>query len=191
MGRFNMSVLPEPLRLINQAIDKELLEATSFVSTEARVTPDKKGYPIDLTIRAAHPPLACMLENIGNIADVIVNGTAGKLEELRVVANYAAVLVGTSGWAEDHRMEVQFPSSIRKYVKLSKAWKRGNAYFTIPSHNFPVQVVGLGNTPREAANECIAHAEQVKGKELTFDYSSFDRMIDETIPEGKKYGIAF
>jgi hypothetical protein len=191
IGRFNSKVLPDCLAKINKVIDKELTNAISFVSTEARVTPDKKGYPIDLTIRAAHPPLAAMLECIVNISDIITRGSKGYIENILPNANYAAVLCGSSGWAEEHRMEIRFPERYRRYVKLAKAWKNGDIYYTIPSKNFPVQVVGLGETPRAAANDCMKHAKEVKGKELSFDWSSFDRMIDETIPEGKKHGIEF
>jgi hypothetical protein len=34
-------------------------------------------------------------------------------------------------------------------------------------------------------------ANQVKGKELTFDNSSLDKLRDEVIPQGRKYGIEF
>jgi hypothetical protein len=192
IGRFNSSQLPLALEKVNEAIRLELLTASSFVSTEVRVVPYGAGYPVDLTIRAPHPPMAAMLEALGDIDKLIVDAAMkGTLTQTFPRANYAAVLVGTSGWAEEHRCEITFPLKLRQWVKFMKAYKQGNSYYTLPSTSFTCLVVGIGNDVDQAIKGCKGVAEQVKGRELSFDFSSLDRIRDEMIPQGKKCGIAF
>jgi hypothetical protein len=186
IGRFNSSVLPTPLQAIFDAFAEELRSCTSFVSSEARVTSDRKGYLVDLTIRAPHPVMMAQIEAIKNFADVVT-----KHAQPTTRANYAAVLCGTSGWATEHSMEVTFPPKFRQQVKFAKAWRKDDHIYTVPSKNFAVQCVGLGTTIDQAIQGATMVANQVKGKELTFDNSSLDKLRDEVIPQGRKYGIEF
>jgi len=193
LGKFNSSQLPNVLEDVNVCITPHLASATTFVSTEVRVTPSGMGYPVDLTIRAPHPPMAAMLEALNNLSDFIIFAAKGinKVVELSPRCAYAAVLVGTSGWADDHRMELVFEDKLRPYVKLFKSYKVGSSYYVLPSSSFACCVVGLGNTVDQAVKGCKMTADGVKGRELSFDFSSLDTIVSETIPQGKKCGINF
>lgn len=180
--------LPPSLERINRAMLPHFKDYSTFFSTEARVVPDGQGYPIDLTVRAAHPVLAGMLVSVYNLVDTITNGSQPDVESQ---CAFMAVLVGESAWAEEHPVEVKFPEKLRNYVKLAKAQCRHGRFFTVPSQSYPVQVVGVGPTSQGAAKMCKFNVEQVKGKDLVFDLSSMDKLVDETIPEGMKYGIDF
>jgi hypothetical protein len=192
IGRFNCSQLPKVLEDVNVRITPHLASASTFVSTEVRVTPSGMGYPVDLTIRAPHPPMAAMLEALNNLDTFIINAAKNRdISELSSRAAYAAVLVGTSGWADDHRMELVFEYKLRPYVKLFKAYKVGTSYYVLPSSSFACCVVGIGDTVNQAVKGCKMIAEGVKGRELSFDFSSLDTIVSETIPQGKKCGINF
>ena len=187
LGRLN-GKLPECLKKINQCLIPHLAGCFTFFSTEARVTPSGEAYLIDLTLRAAHPPTAGLMVGLANLAEVI---TCDIEPRALTYANYVAVLVGESAWAEEHPTEIKFPEELRRYVKFAKAHNRNGRIFTVPSTAYPVQVVGTGPTAKMAAEMCRLHAEKVKGKDLTFDFSSFDKLLNKTIPEGRKYGIDF
>ena len=178
---------------VNVCITPHLTSASTFVSTEVRVAPSGNGYPVDLTIRAPHPPMAAMLEALKHLDTFITNAAWGlnNVVELSPRCAYAAVLVGTSGWANDHRMELVFEDKLRPYVKLFKAYKVGYSYYVLPSSSFACCVVGIGNTVDQAVKGCKMTAEGVKGRELSFDFSSLDTIVSETIPQGKKCGINF
>ena len=192
IGFFGATTLPNAMKRVNDVITPHLLAASTFVSSEVRVTPNGDGYPVDLTIRAPHPPMAAMLEALDGITTVFTSPKNGKgIWYLKPRVNYAAVLVGTSGWSEEHRCEIKFPTKIRQWVKLMKAYKQNNKYFTLPSSSFTVLAVGIGATVDQAIKGCKGVAEQIKGRELTFDYSALDKIKDETIPKGKKCGIPF
>ena len=192
IGKFNSSQLPKVLEDVNVCITPHLTSASTFVSTEVRVAPSGNGYPVDLTIRAPHPPMAAMLEALKHLDTFITNAAWGlnNVVELSPRCAYAAVLVGTSGWANDHRMELVFEDKLRPYVKLFKAYKVGYSYYVLPSSSFAC-VVGIGNTVDQAVKGCKMTAEGVKGRELSFDFSSLDTIVSETIPQGKKCGINF
>ncbi len=179
--------LPPPLRTISDALRPHLKGYSTFFSTEARVVPSGEGYPIDLTVRAAHPIMAGLMCGIGNMHSVLLDHEPIISAHVR----YVAVLAGSSAWAEEHPVEIKFPESLRFWVKLSKAECRDGRFFTVPSKSFPVQVVGVGPSAREASRMCVYNAKQVEGKDLVFDYASFDKLLDETIPQGRKYGIEF
>ncbi len=187
------NTLPQSLQRLSSALSPLLATATSFVSTEVRVAPDGAGYPVDLTIRAAHPPLAGMLCSIRNITNVLVAGAQQQLIEPQYssVLRYVAVLVGSSGWMTEHRGEVKFPEALRAYVKLSKAWHKDGHYFVVPSDSFPVQVVGLGQTIDAAIDLCHSIVDQVEGKDLTFDKGSLRKLADEVVPKGRRCGVPF
>jgi len=191
IGRFNSTTLPIALQQVNLAITPSLTAATSFVSTEVRIVPSGHGYPVDLTIRAPHPPMAAMLEAIDGIESMLTSPANSGRYLTHVRCAYAAVLVGTSGWSEEHRCEITFPPKLRQWVKFMKAYKQGNSYYTLPSNSFTVLVVGIGNTIDQAVKGCKALADHVHGRELTFDTSALDKIMDETIPQGKKCGIPF
>ena len=192
IGKFNVNGLPMALHRVNQAITVQLKDASTFVSTEVRITPAGLGFPVDLTIRAPHPPMAAMLEALKGLPALIVSAASNfGLEMLETHAAYAAVLVGTSGWADDHRMELVFDDKLRQWVKMFKAYKQGGSYYVLPSASFACCVVGIGTTVDQAVKGCKMTAEQVHGRELSFDFSSLDKIVEETIPQGKKCGIPF
>jgi hypothetical protein len=129
---------------------------------------------------------------LNNLDTFIINAAKNRdISELSSRAAYAAVLVGTSGWADDHRMELVFEYKLRPYVKLFKAYKVGTSYYVLPSSSFACCVVGIGDTVNQAVKGCKMIAEGVKGRELSFDFSSLDTIVSETIPQGKKCGINF
>lgn len=187
------STLPKSLSRLSTALSPTLETATSFISTEVRVTPNGDGYPVDLTIRAAHPPLAGMLCSIVNLPNILTGGALEYLFEPRMISysGYVAVLVGSSGWMTEHSGEITFPEKIRDYVKFSKAWHKDGHYFVVPSDNYAVQVVGLGPTIDQAIDLCHAHADQVTGKDLTFDKGSLQKLATEVVPKGRRCGIPF
>ena len=192
IGRFDSTVLPIQLHAVNAAIEPDLKEASTFVSTEVRIVPSKAGFPVDLTIRAPHPPLAAMLNAYTNLHEVIPFAAInGKLLQPKTRVKYAAVLVGNSGWAEEHRCAITFPSRWREHVKFMKCYKHDGVVYTIPSSSFAVLAVGIGQTIDHAIKACKTIADSIHGKELTFDHSALDKLRDETIPEGHKYGIPF
>ncbi|MDE2105434.1 MAG: hypothetical protein KGL39_49865, partial [Patescibacteria group bacterium] len=60
----------------------------------------------------------------------------------------------------------------------------------LPSESFSVIAVGIGQSIDIAIKNATNVAEQIKGRELTFDFSAFDKLKD-TINQGRNYGLPF
>lgn len=182
--------LPPLLQRYAKALTQPLayFDANSFVSNEVIVLSENEHYQIEPTIRCPHPPTAGMLEMYENI-DKMVLLVEG--EQLKPATDYCAVLVLVSTWAEEHWTEITFDQKYRQQVKLSQACKRGGKYYAVPGNAYIGYCVGIGPSAHTAVLACKTVARTVKARELEVHESALDKILEETIPAGKKVGISF
>lgn len=189
IGKFGAE-LPPLLDKTFRGMQPAMKGCTSFVSLEVR-----GGFLTDVTMRAPHPPTAAIMQAYTNLPAFLVNGALGQLGQL-VTYNgdvvYAASLVLKSTWSLKQPLKVEFPASIRPFVKLLNAFKRGNDYWVAPGHD---EIVGYVSYRATGLKNLVASihtlADQVKAKDLYCDHEALDELLEKTIPEGRQSGIPF
>ena len=174
-----------PLDVVNRGIERVLRGSlvSTFFSSEVR-----DGKLIDPCVRCPHPPTSVMLEMYENIGSVVAHG-CGPL--LRRFAYGAGIIVG-SEWAEHHWCEVVIPDKVRRFVKLQRAYRNEKGkYFALPGSPTVCTCVGIGSTPEAAIKHAKRVVEQIKCSGASYNVSALDKLMEETIPLGKKNGIPF
>jgi hypothetical protein len=178
--------LPKPLKEFADAMGPELARRNvcSFFSNEVIFTP-KGPFQIEPTVRAPHPPTAGMME-LHDLCRPIIDCASSDTPN-----QYVAVLVIRSSWAGDHWTKIEFPTQMRRWVKLAQACKLGANYLAVPGNEFVGYCVGLGASADVAAKACKSVAETVKCRDMDVNMSALDEILDEQIPNGKKFNLDF
>ena len=159
----------------------------TFFSTEVR-----GGKLIDPCVRCPHPPTSTMLALFSNIAEAVVNGAHGKPTVLHANAKYGAGIIVGSEWCEHHWTEVCIEPSVRDFVKLQRAYRDSKGkYFALPGSPTVCTCVGIGNTPQAAIKQAKDVVSKIKCSGMSFNTSALDKLLEETVPAGKRQGIPF
>lgn len=175
--------LPEPVRRVNDALSPVMaeLQYRNFFSTELR-----NEFCIDPSCRHASPAGEVLVENMNNLAEVLWEGSEGRLVNPTLKHKYGAQVVLSSEWARDHAQLVQFPEEIRPYVKLYNHCRIEGEDYVIPQFvpHFDRMseigsVVALADDPQEAIDLCKERAEQVHGFKVKCDCDALDKAFDE------------
>ena len=185
--------LPSLLRIVNYGFSPEFkkFDTRFFFSVEFKVDKDRIPYPIDPTIRLAAPGTsAIQLEAIKNYTEVIYGLATGKKVTPVIPIKYWAACCGDSSRAEKRWLNVDFPASLRKWVKFRMAVRREGKYYACPGFSSICTVLGSGDTVDEAINQVKERSEQVKATGLSFDVSGLDK-IKESIKKGESLGLHF
>lgn len=161
-------------------------------STEIRITDKSECFYIDATCRVPSPPGELICEIYENWAESTYEIACGCVPILVPKAEYGAVIILTSEWHDKHELYVEFPKSIKQFVKLKNHSKKDGAYYCTPNGNggFFGAVIAYGNSVKEATGKCLEYAEQVRADEMEFDDSIFDK-ANEQITTGKQFEINF
>lgn len=185
---------PEIVKGINDAfapVFKKLGYHGNY-STEIRVTEKGEPYYIDATCRVPSPPGEVMCEVYENWAEAVWQLAHNELPELEPKAKFVAEIILTSGWYDQHELNVKFPKEIAQYVKLKNHTVRDGEYYCIPNGNgeFFGAVVAYADTQEEAIKLALERAEQVEADDLDYDDTIFDKAA-ESIKAGENFGIKF
>ncbi len=189
------SSLPSVLRDGSEAL-KDWFKRTNYknlVSTENRITKDNTSYLIDLAARFPWPPSGTMMEQISNLGEVMWYGTNGIFVEPDFRYRFGVELNLSSPWLAGRWLAVDFPASIRPWVKLHSAIKVGEKYWLRPQKGngetgYVGSVVSLGDNFEKTIKVCIERAGMVKGCRVDFDPSDIEK-AQEVVKEGEKHGI--
>lgn len=187
--------LPKEVTGVNEKLAPALKQYgyRGFLSTEIRITPDRKAYSIDPCARAGSPPNELYQLLIGNISEVVWEGANGKLVEPRYIAKWGAELLIHSSWAERNWQGIEFPDEIRENVKLRNLCVVEGKKFVVPDKSGVPEigaVVATGNTMKEAVEECKRIAELVEGHWVEVKPDSLSK-ANEQIEKLEEYGIEF
>jgi hypothetical protein len=163
--------LPGAVRSVNDKLAPMLKQYgyRGFISTEIRCTPDGKAYLIDPCARCGSPPSELYQLMIGNLGDVMYEGAGGIMVEPEFKAKWGAQILIDSEWADANWQHVTFPKSVREHVKLRNMTVIDGEYYVIPQWTGCPQigaVVAMGDTAKEAMDECKRIAELVEGYSL-------------------------
>lgn len=128
------------------------------------------------------PPNELYVEMFSNIDQIIWYGSEGKLVDPVSKYKYGAEILIHSSWADKNWQPIDFPKSIRPFVKLRNAAKINGEYYVIPqSIGLPEvgAVIGMGNTKEEAIEQAKEHAKQISGYYIDIPEQALDKADDE------------
>jgi hypothetical protein len=152
-----------------------------FVSTEIRVS-GGKGYLVDMTCRAPSPAGECFQEICGNLGEVIEGAAHGELVEWKPIAQYGVQALLRSDFAEENWLPIDIPKKVRPWVKLYHSTKiEGQEYIVPIDLDMPQigSVVGIGNTPEEAAKKCLGYCDEIEAYGLVVEKDAMQQAIDD------------
>jgi len=159
-------------------------------TTEIKITKNGKYFFLDPTLRNPEPPGAIFDCVYLNYPEACRDIAYGKLPKMRIRKKYCAQIMLQSPAHDSEQICVEFPKDLKPFIKLKNHTKTDDYYTIIPNGNggFFGGCVGIGDTAKEAKENCKDVFKEIVAEGLEFDCSSFGR-IEESIEAGKQFGI--
>lgn len=184
--------LPEPIRVINDAIAPMLKEHRhrGFIATEIRV---KDGVPhyTDPTNRMAGQTMEHLFRTCLNLPEIIYYGAAGEMVEPEFGNQFAVEATLHLHAQGDGWKTMAVPEEVRDYVALYRYCEVDGLYHFPPGKNDEVGVIcGGGDTIEEALNDLKEHFELLKGEPVTIELAGFADLVEQ-IEKAEKEGVEF
>jgi hypothetical protein len=190
--------VPEEIRNICTKLSPLLKEAKyrNQFSLEIRISEkDGKYYLVDPCPRAAFPAGTIVRNVMENFAEVVENGSQGKMIPIRMVdAKYAVELVLNSETAKHNNLPIEIPKDVFPFVKLRTFMrKEDDVYECIPYIGSECigSIVAWGNTIEECIELIHDRFDKLKCFDLEADFSALETNGLEIIKKAKKMGIQF
>jgi hypothetical protein len=189
------SKMPKQISYVNERLSPVLksYRYRNFFSSELRIK-NKIPYFLDPCTRMGSPPGELYQIMIENLSDIIWNGANGKLIDPICSYTYGAELLIQSMWADKNWQAVQFPSGIRKNIKLRNLTIINKEYYVVPQLvGIPeiAAVVAVGDTIEEAIGKVKEYASQVEGYYIDTFTDSLDEGIKELAALSQQINIKF
>ena len=185
-------LITDALKKVAPYLKKKKYRAT--ISTESRITKDKKSYVIDWTQRFPSPPGEIYHELWLNFTDILWHGADGILVEPKFATKYAAEAVIQSSWAAgDGEQAIYVPEEIRQWVKLKNLYKHNDIYYFLPvggGYKEIGGVVALGDSMEDCIKKLKEYSEKIEGYKIDIPVGSIDKAMDE-LKKGESLGIKF
>lgn len=169
--------LPEEVKTANTKLSYHMDGYRQFWSTELR-----NDTLIDITARHASPAGETFCMAFDNLPEILWYGAEGKLIHAKSSAKYVAQIILCSEWAENHPFAIQFPEEIRPFVTIYNHCRINGVDYCIPDETHAKEVgsvVGLGNTPDEAAHSAKERAKKISGFQLYAESEALDEAMAE------------
>ena len=187
--------LAEGIRFTNEKLAPIFKKNGSrgFYSNEIRIDDKKVPYLIDPTIRCPSPPIEGEMEMYGNLAEIMWEGSQGRLVVPKPLAKYCTIAMMYSDSAGKQWVPIEVQEKDRQWVKIKNACMMNGHYYSVPynqGHTEIGAVVGIGDTLQESIDKVKKIAENVHAPDIDIHIESIDKALD-VIKEGKKVGIEF
>lgn len=163
--------MPPALLEINEALAPFMKQVRyrNWFSSEVRITEENIAYLTDPCCREASPVGECIMELIGNLAEIMWAGAEGELVEPEFTAKFAVqAMLETEGSKEHWRM-LEVPPEIQRWVKPKAACKVDGrlAFPPLPWMRSTVgSVVALGDTLEDAVDTLKEYVGKMDGQGL-------------------------
>lgn len=182
--------MPDPLKDIYNRLRATFksYEYRNFLSLESRVLKDKI-YLGDPCCRGGSPPLELQLNWITNLADILWEGSEGKMVEPEYSAKFGVELIIHSDWADAHPLMVEFPQKYRNKIKFRYNTEFKGKTWIMPQGAGPriAAIVATGNSVDACMEECKEISGELKGTQIEAFTRSFP-IIKEKIGKLKEWG---
>jgi hypothetical protein len=164
----------------------------NFMSTENRITKEKKSYMNDFCARQGSPPSELYINMFDNLPDILWYGAEGRCIDPVMSKPWGAEVIIDSFWSDRNWQAIQFPKEMRDNVKLRQFTYINGQYYVIPQSEGSTAVgaiVGAGATMAEAIKKVKDVAEKVEGYGIEIRSEALDdaqKEIDKLKPLGLK-----
>lgn len=185
IGKFvNYDKIPECITDFNEKMSETMrnFDYRGFFSTEIRVSTDRKPYMLDFCARAGSPPNELYQLMYENLADIVYYGAIGYMIDPICTKKFGVEALIHSSFADKNWQEIMFPKKYADNVKLRNACKINGRYYCAPQHVGLAEigaVVAVGDTLKEAIEECKKIAETISGHYVEIKIDSFDKAQEE------------
>jgi len=143
--------------------------------------------------RQPSPPGEIYLELIGNFSEMVWGASEGILVEPIYLAKYAIEVMVNSCAAENGWLDIRFPKSIRKWVKLRNLAVIDDVYTIIPRHNDFNNigaVIAIGDSIEEVVELAKQRCKLIKGEDIECKLDDIKPLM-EIIKKGEGIGLKF
>ena len=143
--------------------------------------------------RQPSPPGEIYLELIGNFSEMVWGASEGILVEPIYLAKYAIEVMVNSCAAENGWLDIRFPKSIRKWVKLRNLAVIDDVYTIIPRHNDFNNigaVIAIGDSIEEVVELAKQRCKMIKGEDIECKLDDIKPLM-EIIKKGEGIGLKF
>jgi hypothetical protein len=163
------------------------------ISSEVLTEKNSTNYFTDITCRMPSPPGEMMWDMMSNPDEVIYYAAMGEAREPIFEHKYGVLAYMYSYEATTNNYIIEFPESIRPFVKLWNACRIKGQFMILKQQYESDQlgcVLGFGDTLDEAIEDCKAHAKLIKGIDIDIKIDSIPQAL-EIIKKAKEIGINF
>lgn len=184
--------VPEEIRSVSDKLWPIFKErgCRQMVSTEVKVTEDKRSFLLEPTVRFPSPAGEAQMELYGNFSQIIAAGAAGKLVEPYPAAHFACEAIIEHNGDKDRHRALVVPPKIRQWVKLYFCAQIGETLSIAPGEKAIGAVVGIGHTPADALDHLKEIAAELEDQPVTIHVDSLAVILQE-IEEAQSQGLEF
>jgi hypothetical protein len=188
--------LPEQLRYVNEKLSAIFKEhkSRSMFGTEVRIDKDGAPYFIDPALRNCWPPTEGLLCSFSNWGEIVWEGAHGRMAVPKPTTKYFALARLHSENAYEEWYTLEIPEKDREFVKLVDLTGLKGTLYVLPRRgqwDSIGSVVGVGDTPEKAIEDCKDRAGRLKGIGLYDTTEKLDGALKKIETAEKQLGIKF
>ena len=184
--------IPKEISCVNEFLWPKLkeLKCRQMLSTEVKITEDRKSFLLEPTIRFPSPAGEEQMELYSNFSEIVYEGASGNLVQPVLTAHFACEAMIEHNGPKDRPRALQVPDSVRKWIKLYGTTKIDDKLVISQEFECIGAVVGIGDTPDEALEHLKSNAEEIKDQPVSIHVEAIAELIQE-IEEAESDGIKF
>lgn len=184
--------LPKPLKVITDKFMPvyKKYNVRGALSTEVRITKDKKSYFIDPCMRFGSPPGEVLSEAYENMADIMLSVAEGKALMPKERFRYAAQVMLQTREALKGQLVLDIPERYSKSLKFRNLCRIKGQYYHLPSDEETVigAAIGFGKSVEEAQYRALDAAKQMEDSMIYYDKDVFLK-TDEQLKKAELVGM--
>ena len=188
--------MPEVIAKVEDKLSPvfEALGYDGAYGNEIRLGKDGKSYYIDATCRVGRPPGEIHAAAFDNYGEIIRAVAVGEIPKPKYAQKYVAHVLLCSPLLCDEWLQVSYPESISRWIRLAGFCIRDGKRWCIPDGSGETDVVGAavgtGDSLQEACGNALKHAGKVEAEGIEFKADVFSE-INKSIIAAKEYGIDY
>lgn len=188
-----LSRAPKGILEIHEKLAKTLRQYhyRMALSLESRITKDGTAYLLDPCCRFPQPPTSLYIEMYDNFPQIVWDVANGDTPNIQAKYKYGVQIVLKSEFAKKEFIRIKFPNEILDYVKIKNLCIEDGGWNYVPQEHDMEEiggVIGMGNTLKEAKQQCLKNADMVTGDGLYWEKNALDA-ADGDIAQLVKFGI--
>jgi hypothetical protein len=164
-------------------------------SNEVIITPDKRGFALDLTNRIPSPPGDLMQEIFTNYSEIIHYIANGRMPSVQYEHEWGAQVIIKSDIAAEDESPIVVPEEYQKNVKIKNlSIDEEGTWYYVPAPRLGMKEIGsivvVGDSPDDVIKQAKIISESIEGFDIRMDVDALND-AKKAIEKVKKAGIDF